>query len=78
MSAYKSNVIDCVCVQTLLLSPNSGTRQLQENPPLAGPKLSAGKPTQSTITMMKHNELVVGEDHLLSQSCQRYNKQMGR
>ena len=39
---------------------------------------SPGKSTRSTVTTMGSNDLVVGEDHMLGQSCQRYNWQTGR
>ena len=56
----------------------SGARQLQANPHVAGPWLSPGKPTRREVTTMGSNDLVVGEDHMLGPSCQRYNWQMGR
>ena len=40
----------------------SSTGQLQENLPVAGPRLSPGKHTQRTITTMESNDLVVGKD----------------
>ena len=52
-----------------------GTEQLQANPPVVGPRLSPGKSTQRAITTMRHNDLVVGEDHMLGPSCRRYNWQ---
>ena len=48
------------------------------NPPLEGPRLSPGKSTRKTVTTMASNDLVVGEDHMLGLSCQRYNWQTGR
>ena len=56
----------------------SGTRQLQANTPVAGPRLYPGKPSRRVVTMMGSAGLVVGVDHLLGQSCQQYNWQMGR
>ena len=56
----------------------SGSGQLQANPHLAGPWLSPGRPSQGAVTMMGSNDLVVGEDHMLGPSCQRYNWQTGR
>ena len=56
----------------------SGSGQLPSNPHVAGPWLSPGKPTRRTVTTMGSNDLVVGEDHMFEQSCQRYNWQTGR
>ena len=56
----------------------SGSGQLQANPHVAGPWLSPGKPTRRAVTTMGSNDLVVGEDHMLGPSCQRYNWQTGR
>ena len=56
----------------------SGSGQLQANPHVAGPWLSTGKPTRWAVTTMVSNDLVVGEDHMLGPSCQRYNWNMGR
>ena len=55
-----------------------GSGQLQAKPHVAGPWLSHGKPTRRAITTMGSNDLVVGEDHMLGPSCQRYNWQTGR
>ena len=51
----------------------SGSRQLQADPHVAGLWLSPGKPTRRAVTAMGSNDLVVGEDHMLGPSCQRYN-----
>ena len=56
----------------------SGSGKLQANPHVASPWLSPGKPTRRTVTTMGSNDLVVGEDHMLGPSCQRYNWQTGR
>ena len=56
----------------------SGSGQLQANPHVAVPWLSPGKPTRRAVTTMGSNDLVVGEDHMLGPSCQRYNWQTGR
>ena len=56
----------------------SGSGQLQANPHVAGPWLSPGKPTRRAVTTMGFNDLVVGEDHMLGPSCQRYNWKTGR
>ena len=56
----------------------SGSGQLQANPHVAGPWLSPGKPTRRAVTTMGSNDLVVGEDHKLGPSCQRYNWQTVR
>ena len=40
--------------------------------------LSPGKPTQRAVTTMGSNDIVVGEDHMLGPSCQRYNWQTDR
>ena len=56
----------------------SGSGQLQANPHVAGPWLSSGKPTRRAVTTMGSNDLVVGEDHMLGASCQRYNWHTGR
>ena len=45
---------------------------------MSGPWLSPGKPTRRAVTTMVSNDLVVGEDHMLGPSCQRYNWQTGR
>ena len=56
----------------------SGSGQLQANPHVAGPWLSAGKPTRRAVTTMGSNDLVVGEDRMLGPSCQRYDWQASR
>ena len=56
----------------------SGSGQLQANPHVARPWLSIGKPTRRAATTMESNDLVVGEDHMLGPSCQRYNWHTGR
>ena len=56
----------------------SGAGQLQANSPVAGPRFSTGKPTCRVVRTMGSNDLVIGEDHLLRPSCQRYNWQAGR
>ena len=56
----------------------SGSGQLLANPHVAGPWLSPGKPNLRAVTTMGSNDLVVGEDHMLGPSCQRYNWQTGR
>ena len=53
---------------------SSGSGQLQANPHVAFP----GKPTRRAVATMGSNDLVVGEDHMLGPSCQRYNWQTGR
>ena len=53
----------------------SGSRQLQANPHVVGPWLSPGNPTRRVVNTMGSNDLVVGEDHMLGPSCQRYNWQ---
>ena len=45
---------------------------------MVGLWLSPGKPTQRVVTTVGSNNLVVGEDHMLGPSCQRYNCQTGR
>ena len=55
----------------------SGAGQLQANPNEAGPWLSHRKPTRRTVATMGSNDLVVEEDHMLGQRCQRYNWQTG-
>ena len=45
---------------------------------MAGPWLSHGKPTRRAVATMGSNDLVVGENHMLGPSCQRYNWQTGR
>ena len=74
-------------VTTLLLfirSPDtpvvhaSGSGQLRANPHVAGPWLSPGKSTRRAVTTMGSNDLVVGEDHMMGPSCQRYNWQTGK
>ena len=56
----------------------SGSGQLRANPHVAGPWLSPGKSTRRAVTTLGSNDLVVGEDHMLGPSCQRYNWQAGR
>ena len=56
----------------------SGSGHLQANPHVAGPWISPGKSTRRAVTTMGSNDLVVGEDHMLGPSCQRYNWQTGR
>ena len=56
----------------------SGSGQLQANPHVAGLWLSPWKPTRRAVITMGFNDLVVGEDHMLGPSCQRYNWQTGR
>ena len=56
----------------------SGSGQLQANPHVAGPWLFPGKSTRRALTTIMSNDLVVGEDHMLGPSCQRYNWQTGR
>ena len=56
----------------------SGSGQFQANPHVSGPWLYPGKPTRRAVTTMGSNDLVVGEDHMLGPSCQRYNWQTGR
>ena len=56
----------------------SGSGQLQANPHVAGLWLSPGKPTRRAVSTMGSNDLVVGEDHILGPSCQRYNWQTVR
>ena len=51
----------------------SGSGQLQANPHVAGPWLSPGKPTRRAATTIGSNNMVVGEDHMLGPSCQRYD-----
>ena len=56
----------------------SGSGQLQANPQVAGPRLSPGKSTRRVATAMGSNNLVIGEDHMLGASFQRYSWQTGR
>ena len=56
----------------------SGSGQLQANQHVTGPWISPGKPSRRAVTTMGSNDLVVGEDHMLGPSCQRYNWQTGR
>ena len=49
-----------------------------QNPHVADPWLSPGKSTRRAVTTIGSNDLVVGEDHMLGPSCQRYNWQTGR
>ena len=56
----------------------SGSGQFQANPHVAGPWHSPGKPTRRAVTTMGCNDLVVGEDHMLGPSCQRYDWKTGR
>ena len=60
------------------LCPASGTGQLKANPHVAGPRFSLAKPTQWMVAMMRSNHMVVGEEHLLEPSCQRYGWKTGR
>ena len=56
----------------------SGSGQLRANPHVAGPWLSPGKSTRRAATTMGSIDLVVGEDHMLGPSCQRYSWQTCR
>ena len=66
-------------IHSLYFSPDASvvnvsiSGQLQANPHVAGPWLSPGKPTRRAVATMGSNDLVVGEDHMLGPSCQRYN-----
>ena len=40
---------------------------------MAGLRLSSEKPTRMAVTTMGSNDIVIGEDHLLGPSCQRYD-----
>ena len=82
-------LINCICVMYVYLEyiyicPDasvvhvSGSGQLQANPHVAGPWLSLGMLTRRAVATMGSNDLVVGEDHMLGPSCQRYNWQIGR
>ena len=51
----------------------SVTGCLQVNSPVACQRLSAGKTTRMAVAMMKSNDMVVGEYHLVGPSCQRYD-----
>ena len=55
----------------------SGSGQLQANPHVAGPWHSHGKPIRMAVATTGSNDLVVGEDHMLGPSCQRYDWQTG-
>ena len=55
----------------------SGTGKLQANSPVICPKLTSGNPTRRMIATIGSNDLVIDEDHLLGQSCQRCNWQVG-
>ena len=54
-----------------------GSGQLRANPHVAGLWFSPEKSTRRVVTKMECNDLVVGEDHMLGPSCQRYNWQTG-
>ena len=78
---------DCLPILMLLyimLSPDtpvvhaSGSGQLRANPHVACQWLSPGKSARRAVTTMGSNDLVVGEDHMMGPSCQRYNWQTGR
>ena len=56
----------------------SGSGQLQASPHVAGLRLSPGMPIRRAVTTMGSNDLVIGEDHMLGPSCQRYDWQPGR
>ena len=68
----------CVISHDASVVHASGSGQLQANPHPHPPWLSPGKPTRRAVTTMESNDLVVGEDHMLGLSCQRYNWQTGR
>ena len=51
----------------------SGTGHLQSNILVVGPMFSPGKPIRRTATEMLSKDVVVGEDHLLGPSCNRYD-----
>ena len=65
----------CLCPSVVHAS---GSGQLQANPHVAVLWLSPGKPTRRVVTAVGSSDLVIGEDHMLGQSCQRYNWQTGR
>ena len=71
-SSVYNNCPDASVVHT------SGSGQLQAKPHVAGPSPYPGKPTRRAVTMMGFNYMVIGEDHMLGPSCQRYNWQMSR
>ena len=52
--------------------------ELLANPPVTGTRLSPRKLTRRAVTWMEIIDLVVGEDHILGQSCQRYDLLTGR
>ena len=45
---------------------------------MAGPWLSPGKPTRRAVTTLGSSDLVVGLDHMLGPSCQRFNWKTGK
>ena len=53
-------------------------RTIEANPHVAGQWLSPGKPTRRAVATMGSNDLVVGEDHMLGPSFQRYFWLTGR
>ena len=71
-------LITAVCDVDTSVVLASGTRQLQANPDVVGPRLSSWKPSRKVVTTMRPNDLVVGEDHMVGPSFQRYNWQTGK
>ena len=67
-----------ICCPDASVVHASGSGQLQANPHMAGPWHSPWKPTGWAVTTMRSNDLVVGEDHMLGPSCQRYDWHTGR
>ena len=73
-----SSVMDVLHALHASVVHASGSGQLQANPHVAGPWHSPGKPTRWAVTTIGSNDMVVGEVHMLGQSCQRYNWHTGR
>ena len=64
-----------IAALTLPLFPTYGTGQLQA---VVVQRLSSENPSQRAVITMVSIDLVVGNDHLLGSSCQRYDWQTGR
>ena len=61
-----------------LLYPRLWLRSIAGKSTCGGSVAFPLKPTRRAVTSMGSNDWVVGEDHMLGPSCQRYNWQMGK
>ena len=65
------SVIDVVMVCPIASAVHdSGTEQLKSNPRETDPGLYHGKSNRRTVTRMRTNDVVVGEDHVVGPGFQ--------